>query len=87
MVEREIKHLHVELTPGEKKILVGFRGSKSWKDWLMSVGQLLRDAADAKEKAELRVELAHRDIKDLQERCKKLQKELEEYDRQKDHPD
>lgn len=84
MAEQEIKHLHVELSPDEKALLVKWRGKLKWKKWLLSIPQRLRDAADAKEKAELRLEIARRDITDLQDRCKRLQKELEECEHQKE---
>ncbi len=74
-------NLHVEMTVEEREILRKWKGRKKWKEWLFSIPRLLREAADAREIAELKLENATRDVKDLEERCQRLQKELEKYER------
>ena len=73
--------LHVEMTIEERELLRKWKGRKKWKEWLLSIPRLLREAADAREIAELKLEKATRDVKDLEERCQHLQKELEKYER------
>ena len=74
-------NLHVEMTVEEREILRKWKGRKKWKEWLFSIPRLLREAADAREIAELKLENATRDVKDLEERCQRLQRELEKYER------
>ncbi len=74
-------NLHVEMTAEERETLKKWKGRKKWKEWLLSIPRLLREAADAKEIAELKLERATRDIKDLEERCQHLQRELGKYER------
>jgi len=66
--------LHVEMTIEERELLRKWKGRKKWKEWLLSIPRLLREAADAREIAELKLEKAMRDVKDLEERCQHLQK-------------
>jgi len=73
--------LHVEMTVEERELLRKWKGRKKWKEWLLSIPRLLREAADAREIAELKLEKATRDIKDLEERCQHLQRELGKYER------
>jgi len=68
--------LHVEMTVEERELLRKWKGRKKWKEWLLSIPRLLREAADAREIAELKLEKATRDVKDLEERCQHLQREL-----------
>ena len=74
-------NLHVEMTVEERELLRKWKGRKKWKEWLFSIPRLLREAADAREIAELKLENATRDVKDLEERCQRLQRELEKYER------
>ncbi len=74
-------NLHVEMTVEEREILRKWKGRKQWKEWLFSIPRLLREAADAREIAELKLEKAMREVKDLEERCQHLQKELGKYER------
>ncbi len=74
-------NLHVEMTVEERETLKKWKGRKKWKEWLFSIPRLLREAADAREIAELKLEKAMREIKDLEERCQHLQRELGEYER------
>jgi len=74
-------NLHVEMTVEEREILRKWKGRKKWKEWLFSIPRLLREAADAREIAELKLEKATREIKDLEERCQHLQRELGKYER------
>ena len=74
-------NLHVEMTVEEREILRKWKGRKKWREWLFSIPRLLREAADAREIAELKLEKATRDVKDLKERCQHLQKELGKYER------
>ncbi|MBA7467573.1 hypothetical protein ES707_02794 [subsurface metagenome] len=73
--------LHVEMTVEERELLRKWKGKKKWKEWLLSIPQLLREAADAREIAELKLEKATREIKELEERCQHLQRELGENER------
>lgn len=73
--------LHVEMTFEERELLKKWKGRLKWKEWLLSIPRLLRDAADAKEREELKLEIARRDLEALTERCQRLQKELEGYER------
>ena len=74
-------NLHVEMTVEERETLKKWKGRKKWKEWLFSIPRLLREAADAREKAELKLEIAMRDKTELEERCQHLQKELGKYER------
>jgi len=74
-------NLHVEMTVEEREILRKWKGKKKWREWLFSIPRLLREAADAREIAELKLEKAMREVKDLEERCQHLQKELGKYER------
>jgi len=78
---KDMVNLHVEMTPEERERLRRWKSGKKWKEWLLSIPELLRNASDEREKAELRLEIARRDIKELEERCQRLQKELEEHER------
>lgn len=73
--------LHIEMTVEERELLRTWKGRKKWKEWLLSIPRLLREAADARENAELKLEIARRDIRELEERCQHLQKELGKYER------
>ena len=77
---KDMVNLHVEMFPEERELLRKWKGRKKWKVWLLSIPQLLRNASDEREKAELKLEIAMRDIKELEERCQRLQKELEEHE-------
>lgn len=77
---KDMVNLHVAMFPEERERLRGWKGNKKWKEWLLSIPELLRNASDEREKAELRLEIAMRDIKELEERCQRLQKELEKYE-------
>lgn len=74
-------NLHVEMTVEERELLRKWKGRKKWREWLLSIPRLLREAADAKEIAELKLEKATRGVKDLEERCQHLQGELGKYER------
>jgi len=73
--------LHVEMTVEERALLKKWKGREKWRGWLLSIPRLLREAADARENAELKLEIAMRDKKELEERCQRLQRELEKYER------
>lgn len=73
--------LHIEMTVEERELLRKWKGRKKWKEWLLSIPRLLREAADARENAELKLEIARRDIRELEGRCQHLQKELGKYER------
>lgn len=77
---KDMVNLHVEMFPEERELLRKWKGRQKWKVWLLSIPQLLRNASDEREKAELKLEIAMRDIKELEERCQRLQKELEEHE-------
>ena len=55
-------NLHVEMTVEERELLRKWKGKKKWKEWLFSIPRLLREAADAREIAELKLEKATREI-------------------------
>jgi len=75
---KDMVSLHVDMTHEERELLRKWKGRQKWKGWLLSIPRLLREAADAREKAELKLEIAKRDIVELEERCQHLQKELGE---------
>lgn len=72
----KLVNLHAEMTYEERELLKKWKGRKRWRAWLLSIPQLLREKADKIENLELQLELAERDKRELEERCRRLQEEL-----------
>ncbi len=70
-------NLHAEMSYAEREELKKWKGPrKHWREWLLSIPQLLRERQDKLENLELRIELLERDKHELEERCRRLQEKL-----------
>lgn len=71
-------NLHAEMTHAERETLKKWKGPrKHWREWLLSIPQLLRERQDKIENLQLQIELLKRDKQQLEERCRRLQEELD----------
>jgi len=74
---KKLVNLHAEMTREERELLKKWRGRKRWREWLLSIPQLLREKQDEIENLRLKLKLSERDKHDLEIRCKRLQERLD----------
>ena len=74
----DLVNLHAEMRRDEREELRKWKGTKHWREWLLSIPQLLRERADKIENLELKLQIAERDKHELEERCRRLQERLGE---------
>ena len=71
-------NLHAEMTYEERELLKKWKGPrKRWREWLLSIPQLLREKQDKIENLTLKITILKRDKNELEERCRRLQEELD----------
>lgn len=74
---KRLVNLHAEMTFEERELLKKWKGKKQWREWLLSIPQLLREKQDKIENLKLKLKLSERDNNDLEARCKRLQERLD----------
>ncbi len=74
----KLVNLHAEMTYAERELLKKWKGKKQWREWLLSIPQLLREKQDKIENLKLKLSILERDKKEAEERCRRLQERLGE---------
>ena len=74
----KLVNLHAEMTHAERELLKKWKGKKQWREWLLSIPQLLREKQDKIENLKLKLNILERDKKEAEERCRRLQERLGE---------
>lgn len=74
----KLVNLHAEMTHAERETLKRWKGKKQWREWLLSIPQLLREKQDKIENLKLKLSILERDKKEAEERCRRLQERLGE---------